>query len=432
MRVAAAERGAEELSLRGDWVGGGVCWATAQANMEARLRAASADVRRALQAEIGDAPLSEQWLYVPLDSPPRHECVTHLWSHSEALRAPRALHQATRAQLLASRLQDSMECGVLTRPLPPTMLLQVIGMTDVGVSAQTLLDTLYARQSEPTPRAYPRHMLRMELSDGFHEPLIAFEDVHIPTLALGETRLGCKLLLHRVQLENGVVFLTPDHTTVLGGAIPSLAQRQERILEEGLCTQLNVSPKKVPNQGDESSELSEQPAEETPAAPAASNTPAAPLSHSTNIPSARASPPLDMAFAEEWDIDAEQALLEAEMAMTRPHTAKATSQSAPPSQNTQTSISTNPTPVSSGAQKSELLRRLEEAPTPTPLTPPPVATTQSARTADASDCLKIPSKHIPPQSSARRSSPTPIPVSSDTEPERTAECIVLSDSDSVG
>lgn len=55
------------------------------------------------------------------------------------------LLRAVRAQFLASQLGDSLERGVLGDELPQSALLQITAMTDVGVSAQTLLDTLNAR-----------------------------------------------------------------------------------------------------------------------------------------------------------------------------------------------------------------------------------------------------------------------------------------------
>lgn len=38
--------------------------ALAQTRMEARIRAAAHDARAALSSELGEAPISEQWLYV--------------------------------------------------------------------------------------------------------------------------------------------------------------------------------------------------------------------------------------------------------------------------------------------------------------------------------------------------------------------------------
>lgn len=90
---------------------------------------------------------------------------------------------------------------------------------------------------------YPRNMLCMELSDGFSKTVMAYEDAHIGALVLGETRLGAKVVVRSLRREkNGVVFLRPETTSVLGGAVPELARDGERKLELALCAKLNIAP----------------------------------------------------------------------------------------------------------------------------------------------------------------------------------------------
>lgn len=372
------------------------------------------------------------------------------------------MHNAVRAQLLASRLSDSMERGVLgEKELPESMVLQLTAITDVGVSAQTLLDTLYARRTEVPIPTYPRQMLRLELSDGFSEPLVAFEYARIDALVLGETLLGCKLRVQRAQREQGIVFLTPATTSVLGGVIPDLARRGEQLLEDALCAKLQVPPRKETVRKAPAARVDEtkpvppqrafaQTGEQPPICSQPATRAAQPTLRAEHPPRPNESEPLTRQtpepLSDHWDIDAEEALLEAELAMMNtPEPERAQpSRSKYPANDQLTapvahSIQSSPPPAmepaapmpSSDVQKSELLKHLDSASMSS--TPPATATSYAPSSSGDAPCrLKIPRKHEGSQTSSIRPSPAPIELSSDTEPDRTAECIVLSDSDSVG
>lgn len=382
------------------------------------------------------------------------ECIQHLWAQNETLREPHRLHAAVRAQFLVSRLGDSMErAQVSADTLPASMILQVGAMTDVGVSAQTLLDTLNARRTQQPPPTYPRQMLRLQLEDGFGGVLNAYEHTRIPALQLGETPLGCKVRVQHARREKGGVFLEPRTTTVLGGTIPDLAQGAERLFEEQLCAQLGIAPSKpsdAPAPTNVHTDAKSAQAAGQKKTPAGSSHP---VGTSASLPQQNArdqSPPADP-LSDAWDIDAEEALLEAEMAMaTAPQahmsvsdTHKTAMPASPPAadiggSSTKEPMSSGahsetgvaaPAPMSSGTRKSQLLQHLDAA--PIAHTPPP----RSARAAppssgEASARLKILPKHerLPPTSSQH--SAGPIVLSSDTEPDASVECIVLSDSDS--
>lgn len=385
-----------------------------------------------------------------------------------------SLQRAVRAQFLASQLGDSLERGVLGEQLPQSALLQITAMTDVGVSAQTLLDTLYARRSTQPMPPYPRNMLCMELSDGFSKTIMAYEDAHIGALVLGETRLGAKIVVRSLRREkNGVVFLRPETTSVLGGAVPELARDGERKLELALCAKLNIAPSdgqtgaegrgpasaSVPasasanvsatadaptHTGPTRSEPKVRPEPTEPTLsgsnPSKPNLSAPTLPNGTRqVPTAPhppahapLSPPLTnvhvpahasttLAMEEDpavdppsdaWDLDAEAALLEAEQALAGAPAPTPDTQ-APPMQHTPTL----------SQPKSELLRHLDAAPTPPSqprVAPPRASGEERAR-------LKILPKQ--PTPTPRESRPAaPIELSSDSETESAAAAyIVLSD-----
>lgn len=222
--------------------------------------------------------------------------------------------------------------------------MQLVDVLDVGVSAQSLYDTLEARATTPTT-PFPRGMLRWRLSDGFREPVFAYELDRIASLDL-DTRLGTKLLLQNPLQERGILLVGPTHMRVMGGCHPdwdSAALLQQRICEilgrQPTWTAMPMPP---------------------PAAPPA---PAAPMA-----PPPDAEPLLD----DIWDVDAEQALLEAEGAL-----ALASSPNAAPSRASQRPAST-------------LLQHLEHVSTSTP----PASSTPSAPPC-SNEQLKIPTRGAP-------------------------------------
>ena len=193
-------------------------------------------VHNALLSELGHVPLSDVWL---------NECIAHLCSLYPTLFHDRAqLLQRVRAQLLVSDLIQSMDHGSLQLHEYSQALVQVVGIMDVGVPAQSLYDAWIARDAEPTT-SFPRGMLRLELSDGFvQQPVIAYEYEPIPDLNL-LTCLGTKLLLRHPIQERGILLLSPQSVCVLGGTIPELDSHAA--LAERICAPLNkdVSTLKV-------------------------------------------------------------------------------------------------------------------------------------------------------------------------------------------
>ncbi|WFD18153.1 hypothetical protein MCAP1_000361 [Malassezia caprae] len=264
------------------------------------------DVRAALGAELGPVPMSTEWLT---------ECIDHLCSRDTHLEhdAARLVHQV-RAQLLASDLRDSLDHA---QTAWDHALVQIIDVFDVGVSAQSLFDTLEARATTPTP--FPRGMLRWRLSDGFQEPICAYELERIGALNL-DTPLGTKLLLRKPPQERGVLLLGPAHVRVLGGFHPdwdSAASLQQRV-----CERLGRTP--------------------TWKSGSAAN------AHASGAPAPPESCPREPEplLDDVWDVDAEQALLEAEGALTP----------------------AAPSDVLPRRPASALLRQLEHVSTPTPPT----------------------------------------------------------------
>ncbi|KAK0469712.1 uncharacterized protein EV420DRAFT_58081 [Desarmillaria tabescens] len=147
-------------------------------------------------------------------------------------------------QLLCSNLQDSMLQGT---GLPPDIanpdtqhtivagpvLVEIVSITDIGVSAYNLNKIRITREERiaageqevgegdvevegegPIP-AYTRSMLRMEISDGT-TILRSMEYRPLKDVTLGETPLGCKLLLTQFHMRRGVALLEPKCVTIKG------------------------------------------------------------------------------------------------------------------------------------------------------------------------------------------------------------------------
>lgn len=185
-------------------------------------------VHTALLSELGHVPLSDVWL---------NECIVHLCSLYPMLVSDRdqLLHHV-RAQLLVSDLVQSMDRGSLQFHEYSNAFVQVVGIMDVGVPAQSLYDAWISRETEPsTP--LPRGMLRLELSDGFvQQPVVAYEYEPIPNLNLFAC-LGTKLILHHPIQDRGILLLSPQSVCVLGGTIPELDSHAA--LAQRICAPLN-------------------------------------------------------------------------------------------------------------------------------------------------------------------------------------------------
>ncbi|KAG8970578.1 hypothetical protein FRC03_006707 [Tulasnella sp. 419] len=147
-------------------------------------------------------------------------------------------------QLLQSDLDDSMVAGtglpqnidelhdirIGTGPQGAIMC-QINAMTEIGHSAFSLQNVRQTRidradlaglveagvedeeENAPIPK-YPRSTLRFVLSDGSIS-MRAMEYKRLPGLQLGETPMGCKLLLKNVLVRRGIAFLEPEGVTIL-------------------------------------------------------------------------------------------------------------------------------------------------------------------------------------------------------------------------
>lgn len=160
-------------------------------------------------------------------------------------------------QLLQSDLCDSamrdtgfpngiqqMKNGIIgTRASGGPILVQIVAITDIGVSAFTLKNVRQSRldkadmtgltkekdldeegadgaqppgeDEDATMPPYPRSMLSLLISDGT-VTIKAIEAKRFDGLVLGETPLGCKLLLTNVRVRNGIAMLDPSNTQVVG------------------------------------------------------------------------------------------------------------------------------------------------------------------------------------------------------------------------
>ncbi|WFD33567.1 hypothetical protein MCUN1_000380 [Malassezia cuniculi] len=352
--------------------------------------------RATLKREFPGLPLSEEWLT---------ECVNYLRTSDPRFGNEKALIDAVRVQFLASDLRDSLD-GAQIEP----RLVQITGVTDVGVSAFSLLEAIKKRREDASV-AIPRSMLRLELSDGI-DTMTAYEHTRIDFLSI-DVPLGTKLLLRSPAVESGVLILKQENVSLVGGVIPELAQDGERRLEETLCTKLGLQVSEQPRTGPRPAthSSSSQPQHLAADRPQTSNADTAPQTGPQHraLHSPAAQPltvPSSPAVDDIWDIDAEQALVEAEQALQNTPAALETPQPSP-ADSTQ----------SSGTQ-SALLSSLKT------LTPVPSNTRKRQKTPSTTESLKIPAKKPIHTGNAPSD---PIELSSDNE--YGGETITLSDSD---
>ncbi|WFD29468.1 hypothetical protein MSPP1_000477 [Malassezia sp. CBS 17886] len=420
--------------------------------MDASLGAAAAcdplarGVHEALARALPSVPISIEWLT---------ECIAHLCAHDASQAAdPDALYAGVHTQLLVSDLHDSLAHGSVQdlARLPLHVLVQITAVTDVGVSAQTLLDTL-ALHRDGAERVFPRCMLRVQLSDGFALPFPGYECTRIPELELGRTLLGAKLLLRRPQCRHRALLLTPDTVQVLGGSVPELVAGAQEGLEEELRRRLGQAPRDVtaappPRAQNHDGSLGGTRLDETWAPPhlrAAAPVRRQPSPTASEPPPAadgRPLPPAEPVRMDDgpedsclWDVDAEQALQEAERALqgqppcapNHTHTARV-----PSARANQPDISTPPNPSAGRpSSTSKLLQKLGGALGSAPSGPGAAVdtcvstTTPDASAASATSCetptqaterkpLRIPRKRTAPPHDTRGQT---IDLVSDSEDE---------------
>lgn len=323
------------------------------------------------------------------------ECIDHLCHRdAELARDATQLVRQVRMQLLASDLHDSLEHA---QPTWEHALVQIVDVLDVGVSAQSLFDTLETRATTPTA-PFPRGMLRWRLSDGFQAPMYAYELERIPSLDL-DTRLGTKLVLQRPPQERDVFLLGPAHVRVLGGFHPDWDSAA--LLQQRICEVLGRSPTW------KSATAHRMEATKAPAPPPAVMPSPPPPAQSAPAASAPREP--ELLSDDVWDIDAEQALLEAEGAL-------ACAPAPPCAPPTEAAALSRP--------PSALLQQLEHVSTPTP----PTSSAPSAPPC-SNEQLKIPTRGTPVRANPHA---TIILVSSDDEAPIAPTTISVSDSEDEG
>ncbi|KAG8839217.1 hypothetical protein FRB91_009638 [Serendipita sp. 411] len=210
------------------------------------------------------------------------------------------LNEHTRLQLLQSDLSDSMlrntgfpssihkmKAGVIGTPVSGgPILVQVTAIMEIGASAFTLKNVRQARldkadmtgltkdkgpegeeennqrpqleEEDATAPPYPRSMLSLMISDGTYT-VKAIEMKRLNELILGETQLGCKILLSGVKIRGGIALLEPSNVQVVGYQNDDLHAEFDAQFLKSLQRRLGVrdddlSEGRVPQQDDHSEE----------------------------------------------------------------------------------------------------------------------------------------------------------------------------------
>ncbi|KAI0833478.1 hypothetical protein BC628DRAFT_25014 [Trametes gibbosa] len=164
------------------------------------------------------------------------------------------------SQLLGSNLADSMVAGtgfpqgILSARkafLKGPILVELVGIMDIGQSGYSLLQTYEAREEyrkqadlraargeqngeerKPMPR-YARSTLQLLLSDGV-STLFANECKPLPELELGETPLGYKMVLKNVPIRSGIALLQPGRVEFKGHQTADRDALRDAVLFRGL------------------------------------------------------------------------------------------------------------------------------------------------------------------------------------------------------
>ncbi|WVF67584.1 hypothetical protein IAT40_002342 [Kwoniella sp. CBS 6097] len=124
-------------------------------------------------------------------------------------------------------------------------LLQIHSISEVGNSAFQIQTTMEQRSEVLSGQSrirriddeedevedgkvppYPRGMLKLEVGDG-RRILKAMEYKKIGDLTLGQTSLGCKLLVQNVRSLREILLLTPENTQVLESSVDHLESMQK-------------------------------------------------------------------------------------------------------------------------------------------------------------------------------------------------------------
>ncbi|EGG07716.1 uncharacterized protein MELLADRAFT_62483 [Melampsora larici-populina 98AG31] len=200
-----------------------------------------------------------------------NQCYDYLKNHFELTNSQ--LIKKIETQLLLSDLSSSTSS--INSPLPLTIsltnslpnlpkqiclsdrgiLVQIQSITEIAHSALSLESTYLKRKNHAQgrdrvldlddddtldrkePIRFPRAMLKFELSDG-HTSVNAIEYRRIDGLELGETPLGCKLLIKKVKVRRGILLLTPENTVVKGLQVEELDAQRDQIFQTSLDIRL--------------------------------------------------------------------------------------------------------------------------------------------------------------------------------------------------
>ncbi|WOO83398.1 RecQ-mediated genome instability protein 1 [Vanrija pseudolonga] len=211
--------------------------------------------------------LQQCYPFPPPDPSWVSECIDALLQDGQDATREAVQEQYIHADLGASSLPagegipgpDDIEAAHGKTLFPRGLLVQVHSVTEVGASAFQLQTALDARRDvlsgasrirrmddeedvveEGKVPPYPRHMLKLEVSDG-RTLMYAIEYRSLPRLGLGDTKLGCKLLIKNVRCLRGTLLLAPDNTTVVGGWVDALDEHQAASFVGGLEQRLEAA-----------------------------------------------------------------------------------------------------------------------------------------------------------------------------------------------
>lgn len=210
---------------------------------------ASARVTRWIEQRYSRPKLDPNWVAACVEF---LESELQLRENDTEQLSEQVLLQLLQSDLCDSAMRDTgfpngiqqMKNGIIgTRASGGPILVQIVAITDIGVSAFTLKNVRQSRldkadmtgltkekdldeegadgaqppgeDEDATMPPYPRSMLSLLISDGT-VTIKAIEAKRFDGLVLGETPLGCKLLLTNVRVRNGIAMLDPSNTQVVG------------------------------------------------------------------------------------------------------------------------------------------------------------------------------------------------------------------------
>jgi hypothetical protein len=216
--------------------------------MSTNTMSTNQEIRAKLESSAGVLP-SDDWLtacraHLQLTNQDTVDDILHQVFHADLRDVVRPLNEtivgqsaSSQSDVLRRNLKESSTGSSRLATLPSNFLLlvQVEELLDVSLNAEARFAIGPASPSNPAPIGnQAKRCLKLYMSDGYLPliHLVGMEVTPIPNLSV-QSSAGIKVLLKgSIQIRHGLLQLSPQNTTVLGGHVAALLQVQRQALEQ--------------------------------------------------------------------------------------------------------------------------------------------------------------------------------------------------------